>query len=163
MILSRYLGPCFTLHHSTILLYCLQHLHNCHYKTVTHEMAAVQMQCQPQRLEQNLSLSHKETGTKFCDDRTTGWDFPPQLQQNQVQSTDSEMHENRSPWRTAVAPFAFESKEKSSVAFQRWWSLAASANMDFNRTMKVHSVPYLTHICGTASTLLNRFDDPGWL
>lgn len=25
----------------------------------------------------NLSLSHKETGTKFCDDRTTGWDFPP--------------------------------------------------------------------------------------
>lgn len=77
MILSRYLGPCFTLHHSTILLYCLQHLHNCHYKTVTHEMAAVQMQCQPQQLEQNLSLSHKETGTKFCDDRTTGWDFPP--------------------------------------------------------------------------------------
>lgn len=60
MILSRYLGPCFTLHHSTILLYCLQHLHNSHYKAVTHQMAAVQMQCQPQQVEHNLSLSHKE-------------------------------------------------------------------------------------------------------
>lgn len=73
MILSRYLGPFFTLHHSTIL----QHLHNCHYKTVTHQMAAVQMQCQPLQVQHNLSLSNKEPGTEFVDDRTTGWDFPP--------------------------------------------------------------------------------------
>lgn len=65
---------------------------------------------------------------------------------------------------TALALFAFESKERNSVAFQRWWSLAASANMFFHRTMKVHSVSYLqTHICVTGLTLLNRFDDLEWL
>lgn len=163
MILSRYLGPCFILHHSTILLYCLQHLHNCHYNTVTHEMAAVQMQCQPQRVPEPFSEPQRDWNKVLWwqDDRvrlpslTSAEPGPIRRHWNAWES----LH-----WLTSTVPFAFESKEKSSVAFQRWRSLAASANMFFHRTMKVHSVPYLqTHICVTGLTLLNRFDDLEWL
>lgn len=42
-----------------------QHLQNCRCKTMTHEMATVQMHRQPEQVAQNLPQNHKHTGTTF--------------------------------------------------------------------------------------------------